>query len=149
MGLLETIECAKKLALPEEVPMRRDDSAHLSRRERQIMDALFARGQATVAEILAALPDPPTDTAVRTLMRILEEKGHVRRGRLGKRNVYRPSVPRDRAARSALKRVLDVFFGGSLGDAVAAELSDPSTPLDPDELSRLARLIARARSKER
>src|SRR5262245_53581941 len=113
------------------------------------MDVLFTRGQATVAEILAALPDPPTDTAVRTLMRILEEKGHIRRGRLGKRNVYRPRRPRDRAARTALRRVLDVFFGGSLGDAVAAGLGHPASSLDAEELSRLARLIAQARSKGR
>src|SRR5262245_2350768 len=129
--------------------MRQDDAAHLSRRERQIMDILFARGKATVTEILAALPDPPTDTAVRTLMRILEEKGHIRRGRLGKRNVYCARLPRARAARAALRRVLDVFFGGSLGDAVAAELADPASPIDAGELARLAKLIAEARSKER
>src|SRR4051794_39502631 len=92
----------------------------LSRRERQIMDIIYGRGEATAAEVLAAMADPPTRTAVRTLLRILEEKGHLTHVKDGLTHVYRPSRPRGRVGRSALRSVLHTFFDGSLEKAVAA-----------------------------
>jgi predicted transcriptional regulator len=121
----------------------------LSRRERQIMDIVYARGEATAVEVLEALPDPPTRTAVRTLMRILEEKGHLTHRRDGLTHVYRPSRPRGRAGRSAFQRVLHTFFEGSLEKAVAAHLGDAATDLSAEELKRLAELIDSARRRRR
>src|SRR5258706_3922369 len=100
--------------------MPRKTRPHLSRRERQIMDIVFARGEATAAEVGAALPDPPSYSAVRALLRILEEKGHLRHREDGPRYVFVPTEPREKASRSALKRVLQTFFDGSLSNAVAA-----------------------------
>jgi predicted transcriptional regulator len=121
----------------------------LSRRERQIMDVIYTRGQATALEVVAALPDPPGKTAVRTLLSILEEKGHLTHTSDGQTYVYRPSRPRRHAAHSALRRVLDVFFGGSLEQAVAMHLGDPANDLSADDLKRLAGLIRKARRKGR
>ena len=119
----------------------------LSRRERQIMDIVYRRGRATAAEVLAELPDPPGKTAVRTLLRILEDKGHLRHRREGLAYVYLPSRPRAQAGRSALRRVLQTFFDGSLEKAVAAHLVDSGEELTPEELQRLADLIRQARKK--
>jgi predicted transcriptional regulator len=119
----------------------------LSRRERQIMDVVYARGEATAADVLAGLPDPPTKTAVRTLLRILEGKGHLTHRQEGLAYVYRASRPRGRAGRSALRRVLQTFFDGSLEKAVAAHLGSSATELSADELKRLADLIEHARRK--
>ena len=120
----------------------------LSRRERQIMNALFRRGRASVSEIAQDLPDAPTDTAIRTLLRILEEKGHVKRERDGRKHLYRPAMSRARAARAALSGVLSTFFDGSLGDAVAAHLADPKSEIDSDELKRLRKLVRDAEKDE-
>ena len=120
---------------------------HLSRRERQIMEIVFRRGQASAADVWLDLPDPPSRTAVRTLLRILEEKGHLRHKQDGLRYVYVPSRPRALAARSALRSVLRTFFEGSLEKAVAAHLGDAATSLSVDELERLAALIRQARTK--
>jgi len=117
----------------------------LSRRERQIMAVLHRTGSASVADIAAGLPDPPTDTAIRTLLRILEEKGHVQSHKDGRRNVYRPTQSRSKAARAALAEVLGTFFDGSLRDAVALHLADPASEVEPDELERLRKLIDEAR----
>ena len=119
----------------------------LSRRERQIMDVVYARGEASAAEVLADLPDPPGKTAVRTLLRILEEKGHLKHREDGQRYVYQPTRPRRHAGRSAFRRVLQTFFDGSLEKAVAAHLADSATELSPDELARLSDLIRQARKK--
>jgi predicted transcriptional regulator len=116
----------------------------LSRRERQIMDVVYARGEASALEVHADLPDAPSKTAVRTLLRILEEKGQLKHRQDGMKYIYRPSRPRGRAGRSALRRVLDVFFDGSLEKAVAAHLADPSAALASAELERLADLIRQA-----
>ncbi len=118
----------------------------LSRRERQIMDVVYAHGEATLTQMLAGMPDPPVRGALRTLVGILERKGHLTRRQQGREFVYAPTRSRGTAGRSALGRVLDVFFGGSLENAVAAHLSDPraAKPTD-DELRRLADLIESAR----
>ncbi len=121
--------------------------SELSRRERQIMDFLYQNGRATAAEVQANLPDPPSYSAVRAMLRVLEEKGHVRHQQDGPRYVYVPSVARERAKRSALRHVVRTFFDGSPEEVVAALLDDRSAKLSDDELDRLARLIARARQE--
>lgn len=122
---------------------------HLSRRERQIMDVLHAKGQASAADVLAALPAPPGYSAVRALLRILEEKGHVRHRRQGARYVYVPRTSPELARRSALKRVVSTFFQGSVTQAMAALLETPDTELSDAELSRLQQLITKARKEGR
>ena len=117
----------------------------LSRRERQIVDILYERGQATAAEVQAALPDPPSYSAVRALLRILEDKGHIRHEQDGPRYIYLPTLARDRAKRSALRHVLQTFFNGSAEQALSALLDESDTRLSDQELDRLARLIDRAR----
>jgi len=121
----------------------------LSRRERQIMNVLFRLGSASVVEIAAELPDPPSDTAIRTFLRILEDKRHVKRQRDGRKHVYRPTMSRARAARAALSGVLSTFFDGSLESAVAAHLSDPSSEHDAEEFKRLRKLIRDAEKDNR
>ena len=117
----------------------------LSRRERQILDILFKSGRASAAEVQAALPDPPSYSAVRALLRILEEKGHVRHEQDGPRYVYAPTVARNNAQRSALRHILQTFFNGSAEQAISALLDDQSTKLSTAELDRLATLIDHAR----
>ena len=124
-----------------------DQQMQLSRRERQIMDIIYALGQASATDVLAAMPDPPTRTAVRTMLRILEEKGHVRHRKKGREFLYVPTRPRKRAGQRAMQRVLRTFFDGSLEKAVAAHLADSSADLSLDELKRLAGLIRQARRK--
>ena len=119
----------------------------LSRRERQILDVLYARGTATAADVQGALPDAPSYSAVRALLRILESKGHARHEQQGTRYVYLPVVPRDSARQSALTRIVKTFFEGSAAQAAAA-LLDSST-LSDDELSHLSSLIERARREGR
>jgi len=129
--------------------MARDQQPPLSRRERQIMDVIYERGQATVAEVLEALPDPPSYSAVRALMRILEEKGHLRHHQDGPRYVFSPTVSRDRARRSVLSQVVRTFFDGSVEQAVAALIELPQSRLSQDDLARLSRLIDKARKEGR
>jgi predicted transcriptional regulator len=117
----------------------------LSRRERQILDILYQRGQATAADVQNALPEPPSYSAVRALLRILEDKGHVRHQQDGPRYVYVPTLARENAKRSALHHVLRTFFDGSAEQAISALLDESSTRLSPAELDRLARLIEDAR----
>ena len=117
----------------------------LSRRERQIIDILYSQGRSTAAEVQAALPDPPSYSAVRAMLRILEEKGHVRHEQDGPRYVYLPTVARDNAKQSALRHVLTTFFDGSAEQAISALLGDKSSQLSDAELERLARLIDQAR----
>ena len=129
--------------------MPRNQESRLSRRERQLMDIIFAQGEATAVDVLRRLPDPPSRTAVRTLLRILEAKGHLKHVQRGREFVYQPTLPRLTAGRSAFQRVLQTFFGGSLEEAVAAYLADSSANLSADELKRLSGLIQNARSKGR
>jgi BlaI family transcriptional regulator, penicillinase repressor len=117
----------------------------LSRRERQIMDILYTRGRATSAEVQDAMPEAPSYSAVRAMLRILEEKGHVRHQQDGPRYVYVPTVPRENAKRSALRHMVHTFFDGSAEQAISALLDESSTRLSDDELDRLARLIDQAR----
>ena len=121
----------------------------LSRRERQIMDILHAREQATVADVLAALPDPPGYSAVRALLRILEEKGHIRHRRDRARYVYVPRMSRESASRSALKRVVSTFFQGSVTQAMAVLLETSDTRLTEADLTKLRQIIQRARKEGR
>ena len=110
----------------------------LSRRERQLMDILYRRGRATVRDVRAELPNRPSYSAVRALLRILEEKGHVRHEAEGLRYVFSPTVPRDKAAASAVKHLLRTFFGGSAERAVAALVDASASHLTPEQLRRLA-----------
>ena len=125
--------------------MPKSQLGNLSRRERQIMDVLFQRGRATAAEVLEALPDAPSYSAVRALLRILEEKGHVRHHQDGPRYVYLPTVARDNAKRSAMRHMLQTFFDGSAEQAISALLDDGATRFSSAELDRLARMIDTAR----
>lgn len=124
-------------------------SDKLSRRERQIMDAVFALGEATVNQIVEALPDPPTPMAVRRMMHILEEKGCLKRRQEGREVVYSPRETKAKAGRSALKRVLETFFGGLLEEALAAHLHSTRESLSDEERSRLIALIENARQEGR
>jgi predicted transcriptional regulator len=121
---------------------------NLSRRERQIMDVLFQRGRATAAEVLEALPDAPSYSAVRALLRILEEKGHARHEVDGPRYVYLPRLDRDKARQSAMRHLVQTFFAGSAGDAVAALLGSEGARMAPEELERLAAIIADTRRED-
>lgn len=119
----------------------------LSRRERQIMDIVYARGQATAAEVTAALADPPSYSAVRALLRILEQKGHLRHQQDGPRYVFLPTVSRDRARRSALRNLVRTFFDGSSAQAAAALIDQAQ--LSDDDFDRLADAIDKARKEGR
>ena len=125
------------------------DRATLSRRERQIMDAIYQMGEATAQEVLDRLPDPPSYSAVRALLRILEEKGHVRHRRDGQRYVYGPVVSRDRARVSALRQLVRTFFDGSPGAAAAALLDLSRDDLTDRDLATLEDLVDRARKEGR
>jgi BlaI family transcriptional regulator, penicillinase repressor len=126
---------------------RMPDALHtvLTRRERQIMDILFRRGRATAAEVMADLPGEPSYSTVRTQLRVLEEKGHVRHEEEGLRYVYMPVVRVQSARKSALKHLVDTFFDGSAEKAVAALLGGEGAKVSAEELDRIADLIAKAR----
>ncbi|MEO8658838.1 MAG: BlaI/MecI/CopY family transcriptional regulator [Bryobacteraceae bacterium] len=117
----------------------------LSRRERQIMDILYQRGRATAADVLEALPDPPSYSAVRSLLRILEEKGHIRHEEDGLKYVFSPVVAQESAKRSALRHLIDTFFSGSPAEAAAALLDDSAAKLTKADLDRLTQMINRTR----
>jgi predicted transcriptional regulator len=121
----------------------------LSRRERQILDVLYRLGRGSAGDVRAHLPDAPTETAVRTLLRILEDKGHVRHARDGARNVYSPTVPREAAQRSAIRHLLGTLFGGSATAAMAALLDVSERDLSADERRELVTLIESARARDR
>jgi predicted transcriptional regulator len=125
-----------------------DQQSNLSRRERQIMDIVYERGEATATDVLNAMPDAPSRAAVRTMLRILEDKGRLRHTKRGREFVYQPTAPRQQAGRSALRRLLSTFFDGSIEKAVASHLADPGARCSAAELNRLAEMIRKAR-KER
>ncbi|MBV9778330.1 MAG: BlaI/MecI/CopY family transcriptional regulator [Acidobacteriaceae bacterium] len=126
---------------------RPDVEQQLSRRERQIMDILFARGRASGTEILENLSDQPSYSSVRTILRVLERKGFVRHGEEGLRYVYVPTVGREKARRSALERVVNTFFDGSAKKAAAAFLDPGAFSLTKAELNELALMIEKARKE--
>ena len=119
----------------------------LTRRERQIMDILYRRGRATAAEVLEELPGQTSYSTVRTQLRVLEEKGHVRHDEEGLRYVYLPAVPRHAARKSALRHLVDTFFDGSTEKAVAALLGGEGSRLSDEELARITDLVAKARKE--
>jgi predicted transcriptional regulator len=121
----------------------------LSRRERQIMDVLYELGRATAAEVRERLPDPPSYSAVRAMLRILEDKQHLRHEQDGPRYVFLPSVPREEASESALLRVVRTFFDGSAESALTALIDIGVKDLDEEALNRLADRIAEARKEGR
>ena len=125
--------------------MAKTTHSALTRRERQIMDILYRRGRATASEVMADLPGNPTSSTVRTQLRVLEEKGHVRHEEHGLRYVYLPEVPRHAARRSALRHLVDTFFDGSAEQVVAAVLGGEGARLSEEQLDRIADLLARAR----
>ena len=120
-------------------------ASQLSRRERQIMDILYQRGKATAAEVKVAMDDAPSYSAVRAMLRVLEEKGHVRHETEGLRYIFVPSVNREKAKRSAVKHLIDTFFRDSPDQVVAALLDVSSKQLTNAELDRMAELIEKAR----
>ena len=119
----------------------------LSNRERQIMDVLYRLGQATAVEVLEALPDPPSYSAVRATLRILEDKGQVRHEAEGPRYVFRPAVGRDRAKRTAVRHLVSTFFGGSPSAAMATLLDESASKLSDADYERLRTLIDEAKNK--
>lgn len=120
----------------------------LSRRERQIMDALYQLGRATAGDLIKALPGEPSDSTVRTQLRVLEAKGHVRHEEEGLRYVYLPVVPRRVVRKSALKHLVNTFFDGSVEKVVAALLGPDGGRLSDEELDRIAEMVAKARAEE-
>ena len=121
----------------------------LGRRERQIMEVVYRLGQASVAQVLEALADPPSYSSVRTMLRLLEEKGHLRHKEEGRRFVYTPVVTPGKASRSALANMLATFFEGSVEKAVSSLIQLERGRLSADELDRLAALIEEARKEGR
>lgn len=119
----------------------------LSRRKRQIMDAVYAKGQADVQDVLTAMADPPSYSSVRTMMNVLAEEGHLVFKKDGRRHVYAPVQPRAKAASTAARRMLSTFFGGSVTQAVAGLLGATGRDLSATELDELARLVRDARKK--
>ena len=122
--------------------------SRLSRRERQIMDILFRRGRAPASVVREELPGDPSSSTVRTQLRILEQKGHVRHDEVGLRYVYRPVTPRRTARRSALRHLVETFFDGSAEQAVAALLGGEARRLTEPELERIARIVSDARAAQ-
>ena len=120
----------------------------LSRREREIVNILYQKGEATAREVRLAMSGEPSDATVRTLLRILGEKRVVKHRRVGKQFHFRPAQAKKRVARRALRQVLDVFFGGNVGEALASHLSDPKTRLGEDEIAQLRELINEAERRE-
>ncbi len=144
--LTATPRIAKLLAhllFPEDFEML--DPSTLSRRERQIMDILFAQGEATVKQVQELLDDPPTVMAVRRMLQILEEKGHLNRKQDTREVVYRPRESRKAAGSNALKHVLDTFFGGAIDEALAAHFARKEE-VSPEQLARLQQMIAHAKT---
>ena len=125
------------------------DLPGLSRRERQIMDALYQLDQATVGEVMELMPDPPSYSAVRATLRVLEEKGHVKHKQDGMRYLYLPTVSRDKAQSTALRHLVGTFFDGSVEQAVMALLSLPETKVSESDLTKLSEMVKQAEQEGR
>ena len=121
----------------------------LSRREREMMDIVYRSGSATASEVLEQLPDPPSYSAVRTTLRILEDKGLLKHEQDGKRYVYKPRVARDKARKGAMDHLVSTFFGGSASGSVLALLEQPGLEIPPEDLRRMQALIEHARKEGR
>jgi BlaI family transcriptional regulator, penicillinase repressor len=129
--------------------MTRKSHANLSRRERQIMDIVYQLGRATAQEVQERLPNAPSYSAARALLRLLEEKGYLRHEQDGPRYVYLPTLAREKARTAAIKQVLKTFFDDSAEEAVAALLDVSKAKLKPEELDRLSLMIAEAKKEGR
>ena len=129
--------------------MPRPSPLDLGKRERQIVEAVYQLGEASVAEVRGRLPDPPGYSAVRAMLGVLVRKGVLKSRRQGNRYVYRPAVPKEKARRSALRSLLATFFAGQPGEAMAALLEVSADTLGDDELARIARLVEQARKEGR
>jgi predicted transcriptional regulator len=129
--------------------MKKPSPATFTRREREIMDILYRRGRATAAEVLEDMADPPTYSAVRALLRILEDEGHIKHVQEGPRYVYLPAVARNDARKSALSHVVATFFDGSVEQVVATLVESSRSKLSKEELDRLAQLIEKAKKEGR
>ena len=125
-----------------------DNGLNHTRRERQIMEIIYERGQASVTEVLEALPDPPSYSAVRAMMNLLKDKGQLKYREEGRKYVYFPALPREKASRAALRSLLQTFFEGSVEQAVASML-DMDEELSDEDLGRLSELIEKARKEGR
>jgi len=126
-----------------------EEKNDLSRRERQIMETLYRLGKASAIEIRDAMPSPPTYTAVRTHLALLQDKGHIRHERKGAKHIYEPVVPHEEMAKNVISGVVENFFGGSVERVVATLIEPGSAPLSDDQLDRLGKLIERAREQGR
>jgi predicted transcriptional regulator len=135
------------MLLLQHATMKKDGHRNLSRRERQIMDILYRKERATASEILEAMPDPPTYSAVRAKLRVLEEKGHIRHEEEALRYVYVPVVARDSARRSALRHMVTTFFGGSVEETVAALLDISTANLSHKDLDRISQMVEQAKKE--
>jgi predicted transcriptional regulator len=131
--------------------MSKSDSQQmqLSRRERQIMDVIYRRGQATALDVIGEIPEPPSYSTIRALLVVLEKKGHLKHTKDGAKYLYAPVRSRQQAAKSALKRVLQTFFESSVEKAVAALLDSSDKKLSDQDLDRMAKLIEKARKENR
>ena len=129
--------------------MSKSIHTNLSRRERQIMDILYRRGRATAGEVMEDLTGEPNYSTVRTQLRVLEEKGHIKHEEHGLRYVYSPTVPRSTVRQSALKHLIDTFFGGSTEKVVSALIGGDASNLSHEELERISQLIAKAKKERR
>jgi predicted transcriptional regulator len=129
--------------------MSKPSPATLTRREREIMDIIYRRGRATAAEVLEDMAEPPTYSAVRALLRILEDEGHIKHVQDGPRYVYLPAIARSDARKSALSHVVTTFFDGSIEQVVATLVESSRSKLSKDELDRLAQLIEKAKKEGR
>lgn len=126
-----------------------DPTENLSRRERQIMQVIFAKGGATAKEIVEEIPDPPSRTAIRTTLSILVDKELLKYKRQGREFVYMPTRSREKASRGALQNVLSTFFSGSIENLIASHFSDPDSDLSDEQLKRLEKMIKDARKQEK
>jgi len=140
---------ARPAAVKEPNAMNQSTPLDLGRRERQIMEAVYACGQASVTDVLEAIPDPPSYSTVRAILNSLEEKGHLQRKKLGKKFLYVPTVSPEKARRSVLKRMVSTFFNGSAAQAAASLIEMDVNRLSSDDLDRLSALIEEAKQKGR
>jgi len=136
-------------AVKELIAMNKSTPLDLGRRERQIMEAVYSCGQASVTDVLEAIPDPPSYSTVRAILNSLEEKGHLQRKKLGKKFLYVPTVSTEKARRSVLKRMVSTFFNGSAVQAAASLIEMDVKKLNSDDLDRLSALIEEAKQKGR